>query len=70
MTREKCTGGIAKVVEHLPSKPEALSSNPRMAKKINHHDQILIFTTGVTFEFHTEALMYGEKLELPHIYIF
>jgi hypothetical protein len=26
-------GGVAQVVEHLPSKGEALSSNPRLQKK-------------------------------------
>jgi hypothetical protein len=32
ITRTKRIGGMARVIEHLPSKCEALSSNPSMAK--------------------------------------
>jgi hypothetical protein len=34
-TRAKTAGGMAQVVEHLPSMCKALSSNPRTAKKIH-----------------------------------
>jgi hypothetical protein len=34
ITKKNRAGGEAEVVEHLPSKPEALSSNPR-TNKIN-----------------------------------
>jgi hypothetical protein len=29
----KRSGGVTQVLEHLPSKPESLSSNPNVAKK-------------------------------------
>jgi hypothetical protein len=31
--KAKGTGGMAQVIEHLPNKPKALSSNPNTAKK-------------------------------------
>jgi hypothetical protein len=36
ITRTKRTGGVAQVLEHLPKKCEALSSNPNTTKKTHH----------------------------------
>jgi hypothetical protein len=33
ITKKKKTGGVAQVVEHLPSKPEALRSNPQYCQR-------------------------------------
>jgi hypothetical protein len=44
-TSQKGAGGVAQVVEHLPSKNEALNSNPSTVKKKKHKMGIILFNS-------------------------
>jgi hypothetical protein len=48
ITKVKSAGVVAEVLEHLPSKHEALSSNASTAKKENYTEILLLFRYGKT----------------------
>jgi hypothetical protein len=56
ITRAKRPGGMAQVVKHLPSKHEALSSNPNTAKKKKRKEkekQIVVYPDSNNINYST-----------------